>query len=177
LNGWGAGDLVIPIAKGVGRVEENKTLYGSAGNKNPGAFSFSESRSGDAIGEMEITTLDAFAERHGWFESRTSIGVFKLDVEYFELEVMEGAEKLLRSRIIELIAMELKPDHTKDAKFKICKLLLDSGYELWMHGGWPGPSKEVKTKYTNPSDLVEDFQAGKFKENVLFRLRDTRGRR
>ncbi|KAL7440328.1 hypothetical protein ACHAXM_007199, partial [Skeletonema potamos] len=177
LNGWGAGDLVIPIAKGVGRVEENKTLYGSAGNKNPGAFSFSESRSGDAIGEMEITTLDAFAERHGWFESRTSIGVFKLDVEYFELEVMEGAEKLLRSRIIELIAMELKPDHTKDAKFKICKLLLDSGYELWMHGGWPGPREGVKTKYTNPSDLVEDFQAGKFKENVLFRLRDTRGRR
>jgi FkbM family methyltransferase len=177
LNGWASGDLVTPIAKGVGRVEEKKTLYGSAGARNPGSFSFSESKSRtEVIGEMEITTLDAFAERHGWFESRTRIGVFKLDVEYFELEVMEGAEKLLKSRIIEMITLELKPDHTKEAKFKICKLLLDSGYEFWMHGAWPGPSIEVKTNYTDPSELVDDFQAGKFKVNVIFRLRDLRGR-
>ena len=170
LNGWADGDLVVPVTKGVGRVEERRELRASPKNlNNPGAYSFN--KDGPVVAVMNITTLDLFSERHGWFDLRPSIGCFKLDVEYFEQEVIEGAEKLLKSRIIEMIAMELKPDHTEDAKLKICTILMDAGYELVMHGASKGPNKVVGKKYQHPSDLVKDFQGGMYKENVLFRLK------
>jgi FkbM family methyltransferase len=171
LNGWATDDLVVPINKGAGTIEEKKNLYATDSN-NPGAYSFKPMGSRAVVGEMEITTLDLFAERHGWFESRPSIGFFKLDVEYFELEVMEGAKKLIRSQIIEMIGLELKPDHPETTKYKICKLLLDSGYEFYMHGAWQGPDQLVTVNYVNVTQLVADFQADKYKENVVFRLKD-----
>jgi FkbM family methyltransferase len=171
LNGWAVGDLVVPIAKGAGKTEERKNLY-ATDPRNPGAHSFKQIKNATVVGEMEITTLDSFAERHGWFESRPSIGFFKLDVEYFELEVIEGAEKLIRSRIIEMIGLELKTDHPRTTKYKICDLLLDSGYEFIMHGGFLGPNEPVKVNYVNATELVDDFQAKKYKENVLFHLKN-----
>lgn len=179
LNGWASGDLVMPIAKGVGRVEERKKLYGDPRVQNPGSYSFNENLLDKSlpvkkilVGEMEITTLDAFAERHNWFETKPSIAFFKLDVEYFELQVLQGAKKLLNSRMVEMIAMELKHEQPKEEKYQILEILLDAGFEFWMHGAWMGPNKEVKTKYTNATKLVEDFEAKMFDVNVLFRLRD-----
>lgn len=179
LNGWASGDLVMPIAKGVGRVEERKKLYGDPRVQNPGSYSFNENFLDKSlpvkkilVGEMEITTLDAFAERHNWFETKPSIAFFKLDVEYFELQVLQGAKKLLNSRMVEMIAMELKHEQPKEEKYQILDILLDAGFEFWMHGAWMGPNKEVKTKYTNATKLVEDFEAKMFDVNVLFRLRD-----
>ncbi|KAL7453813.1 hypothetical protein ACHAWC_005453 [Mediolabrus comicus] len=184
LNGWASGDLVMPIAKGVGRVEERKKLYGDPRVQNPGSYSFNENLLDKnlldkslpvekiLVGEMEITTLDAFAERHSWFETKPSIAFFKLDVEYFELQVLQGAKKLLNSGMVEMIAMELKHDQSKEEKYQILEILLDAGFEFWMHGAWMGPNKEVKTEYTNATKLVEDFEAKMFDVNVLFRLRD-----
>ena len=179
LNGWDSGDLVMPIAKGVGRVEEKKKLYGDPRVQNPGSYSFNENLLDKSlpvekilVGEMEITTLDAFAERHNWFETKPSIAFFKLDVEYFELQVLQGAKKLLNSRMVEMIAMELKHNQPKEEKYQILEILLDAGFEFWMHGAWMGPNKEVKTEYTNATKLVEDFEAKMFDVNVLFRLRD-----
>jgi FkbM family methyltransferase len=179
LNGWDSGDLVMPIAKGVGRVEERKKLYGDPRVQNPGSYSFNENLLDKSlpvekilVGEMEITTLDAFAERHNWFETKPSIAFFKLDVEYFELQVLQGAKKLLNSRMVEMIAMELKHEQPKEEKHQILEILLDAGFEFWMYGAWMGPNKEVKTKYTNATKLVEDFEAKMFDVNVLFRLRD-----
>lgn len=175
LNGWTSGDLVMPIAKGVGRVEERKKLYGDSRIKNPGSYSFNKNfveKNKILVGEMEITTLDSFAERHNWFEKKPSIAFFKLDVEYFELQVLQGAKKLLNSGMVEMIAMELKHEQPKEEKFQILEILLDAGFEFWMHGAWMGPHKEVETKYTNATTLVEDFEAKMFDVNVLFRLRD-----
>ena len=59
-----------------------------------------------------------------------------------------------------------------EEKYQILEILLDAGFEFWMHGAWMGPNKEVKTKYTNATKLVEDFEAKMFDVNVLFRLRD-----
>ncbi|KAL7528170.1 hypothetical protein ACHAXR_004051 [Thalassiosira sp. AJA248-18] len=120
---------------------------------------------GALVGKMEITALDAFAESHGWFDSKPSIGFFKLDVEKFKREIIEGDTRLMNSRII---AMELKPAHSEDATSTIVQLLFDAGYEFVMHGAWMGPHTE---KYNHSSELVKDFQAGKYKENVLFRLK------
>ncbi|KAL7530144.1 hypothetical protein ACHAXR_003334 [Thalassiosira sp. AJA248-18] len=173
LNGWLARDFVIPVSKGVGKVEETRELY-AVDKNNPGTFTFQKG-GGDVVGKMEITTLDVFAESHGWFDSKPSIGFFKLDVERFECEVIEGAKRLLNSRIIETIAMELKPDHSEDAKSTIVQLLFDAGYEFVMHGAWMGPNTKVLTKYNHSSELVKDFQAGKYKENVLFRLKGLAG--
>ena len=103
LNRWlrddRSKDVVIPIAKGVGNREDQRELY-AVDEYNPGSFTFQKARAKKfmnenetapkVIGKMEITTLDSFAERHGWFDSRPSIALFKLDEEHFELEVFEG---------------------------------------------------------------------------------------
>jgi len=169
LNGWSSGNLVTPIAKGVGNMEEVRKLYARWGT-NPGSFTFKEIEGAKVVGEMKITTLDLFAERHGWFESKPTIGFFKLDVEAFELEAIEGAKKLLSSHMIEMIAMELKPEYPAEKKEKICQILFGAGYKFTMYGDWEGPSKSVNLKHSDCSRFAKDFQANKYGENVIFQL-------
>jgi len=171
LNGWSSGNLVTSISKGLGNMEEVRRMYGS-NNTNPGAFSFKKEEGSKIVGEMKITTLDSFAERHGWFESKPQIGFFKLDVEHFELEVIEGAKKLLNSHMIEMIAMELNPEYPFENKEKICKILFGAGYEFTMYGAWRGPINSVDLKHTDCSRLIEDFHKHKYGRNVIFQLKD-----
>lgn len=176
LNRWlhddRSKDVVIPVNKGASNHNGQEKFYETKPN-NPGSFSFAKLR-GDAkvMGELDLTTLDSFAERHGWFELKPNIALFKLDVEQYEPEVLEGADKLLKARLIEKIAMELKPKHTVDAKRKIIRSLVDAGYELYMHGNFLGPSQNVTKVYSGWEDLVEDVINETYKENVMFRLRD-----
>lgn len=79
---------------------------------------------------MPLETLDEFADDSGWFDNKPSIPMFKLDVEMFERQVMEGAQRLLNSHIIEYIAMELKPEHEEMTKLKIVTILMEAGYSL-----------------------------------------------
>ena len=99
LNGWvddgqKKKTTLIPIMKGVGAKEEVLPLY-RAHEYNPGSFTFSQSRArklngNTIVGGLPIVTLDSFAEEHGWFKTRPSIAFFKLDVEGFEANIMEG---------------------------------------------------------------------------------------
>jgi len=178
LNHWlredRSKDIVFPISKGVGKSEEKKNLY-MVDENNPGSFTFNKdvARPDKVVGEMEITTLDLFAERHRWFDSKPSIGLFKLDVEHFEEEVLEGARKLLRSSLIEKIAMELKPStNSEDRESKIVKELFDAGYEFYMHGKWMGPNEKVTKKYDEWQELVADIKNETYGENVMFQLRE-----
>ncbi len=190
LNRWlrddRSKDVVIPIAKGMGNREENRTLYSSNRTmRNPGSFTFQKEKAylqdimeGDkvvrvplVVGIMEITTLDHFAERHGWFVSKPCIALLKLDVEHFELEVLQGAEKLLKSGIIEKIVMELKPSHSENAKSQIIKCLFGAGYKIYKHGKWMGPDKDVDQVYEKWEDLFSDVKKEKYGENVMFRLK------
>ena len=82
---------------------------------------------------------------------------------------MEGAQKLLKSGMIELIAMELQPNHSTNAKQRICEILFDAGYELGLHGGYMGPSEPVNANYTDSLVLVKDLELKRYKENVLWR--------
>lgn len=191
LNRWlhddRSQDRVIPIAKGVGITEEMKTLYATSNIlDNPGSFTFQKEKAYFTnsidennntvkvplvIGDMQMTSLDLFAGRHGWFDSRPCIALFKLDVEHFEFEVLQGAEKLLQSHLIETIAMELKASYPKPRKSNIIKLLYSSGYEIYKHGRWMGPKYDVEQVYENWKDLVEDIHSQKYGENVMFRLK------
>jgi FkbM family methyltransferase len=182
-------DTVIPIPKGLSNMPSKQKLY-RANEHNPGSYTFSreiaarghQARTREettryletegVVGEIEILTLDDFARSHGWFESKPSIGFFKLDVEGFEPFVIDGAKELFRSRIVELFAMEMKPLHKSQAKSEMLDVIFNAGYELYMHGAYKGPHKIVTEKYSNLKDLVDDIVANKFKENLLFRRRD-----
>lgn len=197
LNRWlhddRSQDHVLPIAKGVGTLEEVNTMYATSSIlNNPGSFTFQKEKAyffnhidehnntvkvPSVIGEMQMTTLDLFAKRHGWFDSKPCIALFKLDVEYFELEVLQGAEKLLKSNVIETIAMELKEEYPKVRKSNIIELLYSSGYEIYKHGRWMGPKIDIETVYENWQDLVEDIQNNKYGENVMFRLQSIKLKR
>jgi len=186
LNDWlrddPSKDVVVPISKGVGNKEESRKFYAKGAGDNPGAFSFQGDSSDDTVVDtMELTTLDSFADRHGWFQSKPSIGLMKVDVEHFELEVMEGAGRLLQSNLIQRIAMELKRDHPLVSKRKILRFLYGAGYELYMHGNWKGPNFKVEKSYSYNStttdrgsfeELLDDVHKWKlYGENMMFVLR------
>jgi len=182
LNNWlrddRSKDSFMAIAKGVGSKVATQKLY-RVNPENPGSYSFSRAAAtrfrsqGDFIEEeIDIITLDDFAERHGWFESKPSIGFFKLDVEGFEPPIMRGAKKLFKSRIVELFAMEMKPKLKRGEKNEILELVLNSGYDLYMHGEWRGPNKIVEKKYESFKDLADDIYNKTYGENLLFRKRE-----
>lgn len=177
LNRWlhddRSRDVVIPISKGAGNKNERKSFYQGDGISSPGSYTFKKAFSveKEPIGELEVTMLDSFAERHGWFDSKPSIGFFKLDVERFEPEVFEGADRLLKSRLIEKIAMELKPNLSSEQQFKMVQTLFDGGYELVMHGGMTGPHKPVTKTYGAGEELAADIFNMKYEENLLFQLK------
>jgi len=176
LNGW-AGDVVTPVRKGVGKKNEQMEFH--LDMNNPGESTFQKAEENNKrrkVGDLiDLITLDSFADQHGWFESRPSIGFLKIDVEHFEAEAIEGARKLLGAGLIEYIAMELKHDHSNDTKtFIVRTLVKEANYELIMHGNWLGPNKEVTTKYDDWKDLEMDFLNNKFSENLLFRHKNVR---
>ncbi len=156
------------VEKGVGKTQDRLPFY--AAGLNPGGFTFVKETSLDSttLGTLEITTLDVFAESHGWFDSKPSIGIFKLDVEGFELEVIEGAERLLRSGIIEYIAIEIKKTLPAEKKLLIASHLMEAGYSLALTGSWRGPRNKVTDVYTSPSEVVT-YISTLYGDNFLFK--------
>lgn len=180
LNDWLRDDplknFVYPITKGAGETNEALQLMHTGQMKNPGSFSFRETGNGteNNISDeaIAVTTLDSFAEHHGWFEERPSIGMFKLDVELFELQVLRGARKLLRSGMVENIAMELKSKQTRENKEEMLKILFEANFELCMHGKYKGPHVVVTKNYqSNWKDLMQDLDKNMYGENMMFRKR------
>mmetsp|Transcript_8576 Transcript_8576/g.16179 ORF Transcript_8576/g.16179 Transcript_8576/m.16179 type:complete len:460 (+) Transcript_8576:263-1642(+) len=193
LNNWihddPSQDIVFPIAKGVSD-EIGKMKFYRVVENNPGSYSFSETRlirnskemkeaflnenktaiEERILGEIELITLDAFAESMGWFETRPTIAFFKLDVEGFEPQIIYGGKKLFQYRLVEFFSMEMKPVQTlqKD-KREIIKIMLNNGYELYMHGAYLGPNKLVNKTYTHYKELLSDISSRVYGENLLFR--------
>ena len=199
LNHWfredRSKDIVVPVGKGVGDKVATQKLFRSD-DSNPGSFSFSKDRaleqfrrkgekklsdekklklmnSNDSVvGTIDLITLDFFAEKHGWFDTRPSIAFFKLDVEGFEAQIIEGAKGLFKSRIVELFDMEMKRTTTTKDRLAMLEIIFNSGYELYMHGRFKGPSNKVEKKYSDYLELASDIAAEKYGENLLFRRID-----
>lgn len=169
LNGMLDGS-VVPIAKGVGNVEGEQDMY-IEGHNNPGKYSFQKKGRGRVVGKMKLTTLDSFAEKRGWFRRRPDIAFMKLDVESFELQALQGADRLLRSRIIQMIAMELKKSQSKETISEIVRRLFEAGYRPTHHGGFKGPNTKIGKKYADWKEIVDDLKS--LGENLLFSLEDS----
>ena len=73
--------------------------------------------------------------------------------------------------MVENVAMELKKEQKEEEKREIVRILFTAGYDLYKHGGWMGPVKDVKGgKYKTWEALADDIVNGVYKENVWFRI-------
>lgn len=116
---------------------------------------------------VQIVTLDNFAKERGWFESRPDIAVFKVDVEGNEYQVINGAQKLLKSKMIRNIFMEISVREPFERKQNIPMLKFlgeDANYRLHAIGGWPGPGTPVD--WPNDEHLVKKIQDAAAKEGA-----------
>lgn len=180
LNEWT--NVVDVMMVGVSDTMGKQKLFKVDPN-NPGMFSFDENRAKKfnhgnpeiVSGEFQLVTLDEFAQSMGWLDlddgkGATNIRFFKLDVEGFEPKIIRGAQKLFRSRIVQLFAMEMKKKlHSDEDKKMITQLLFESGYELYREGAWKGPKRVIQKKYNKWEDLAQDIIDRKYGENLLFR--------
>ena len=113
---------------------------------NPGQGAVGGKASATNSHAIQLVKLDTFAEERGWFESRPNIAILKVDVEGFEPAVFAGAEKLLRSKMVRNIFMEISTRNDVEAKQNLPMLNLlafDAGYELFSVGGWSGPTGKL----------------------------------
>jgi hypothetical protein len=125
------------------------------------------------VGEIELITLDAFAESMGWFDTKPMIAFFKLDVEGFEPQIIYGGKKLFEHRLVEFLSVEIKPKQTLHRdKRDIIKIMLENGYDLYMHGTYLGPNNIVTKSYTHYKELLSDISSRVYGENLLFRKKE-----
>jgi FkbM family methyltransferase len=130
--------------KGVSDTTGTLRFVESGTNPGAGRFSNALGASRTDYTELPVTTLDVFAEEHGWFESRPNIAIMKVDVERHEANVLIGAEKLLQAGIIQNIFTETSLEDPKRRHIEAAalQLLVAAGYKLKGHGGWAGPGKD-----------------------------------
>jgi len=57
---------------------------------------------GSPLEEVEVNTIDAFCEEHRY----SGIGFLKIDTEGYDLEVLRGAESMLRGQAIDILQVE-----------------------------------------------------------------------
>jgi FkbM family methyltransferase len=131
-------------------------FFESYGNAAGGRFGgFGNNRTDYA--ELPVTTLDTFAEERSWFQSQPEIAILQIDVEQFNSNVLVGAQKLLRSNIIQNVFTEVsRKDPTMIHKEMAAhELLVQAGYKLKGQGGWAGPSKD--SLWPDDANLVKNI--------------------
>jgi FkbM family methyltransferase len=125
---------------------------------NPGAGRFGNfGNNRTDYSELPVTTLDMFAEERGWFETRPEIAIMKIDVERHEANVLVGAEKLLKSHMVQNIFTEtsLEDPERREIEAAALELLVTAGYKLAGQGGWSGPGKD--SPWPNDENLVKNI--------------------
>ncbi len=103
-----------------------------------GLHSLANIRPDKTVGTVEVptVTIDQFCMEN----NIENISILKIDVEGFELEVLQGAESLLKNNSIELILFEYSPDFYKQRDInsrEILEYLQNMGYELYEVSGNP----------------------------------------
>lgn len=101
--------------------------------------------------DIPLVALDDISKELGWEElngdNSGPIAILKVDVEGLELEVFQGAQRLLQSGRVENIFFEGNGrDLEESIKFRsLIKILVQSGYHAYKHGSWMGPHKLILT--------------------------------
>jgi FkbM family methyltransferase len=135
---------IFPVGVGSG---ELSALFGTGleSRNNPGAGAIVETISVSKASmkkytQIQIVSLDEMAKQLGWYDE--TIDIMKIDVEGYEIHVIRGAKKLLKSNRIKNIFME--GDVTGPAKQKkfreLVRTFADAGYVVFKIGGFSGPS-------------------------------------
>lgn len=98
---------------------------------------------------VEVTTLDAFTEAHGV----AHVDLLKIDTEGWDLEVLQGAESLLRSGRIGFVQVEagMNPHNSKHVPFVPLKEHLEErGYTIFgLYGQTPEWSGEPRLRFVD----------------------------
>lgn len=109
--------------------------------KNPGEATLEETSSNEINAHSVSTiTLDTFATEQSWLDTaaaathpKPTIRLLKIDVEGHEPEIILGAQKLLRSGLVQNILTEYR-DYGSPATRRAFDILLDAGYTI-VHEG------------------------------------------
>jgi FkbM family methyltransferase len=126
------------------------------GNPDGGRFGGFGNNRTDYV-ELPVTTLDTFAEERSWFQSQPEIAILQIDVEQFDSNVLVGAQKLLKSGLVQNIFTEVSlKDPTTISKEKAAhELLVKAGYKLKGQGGFAGPGKD--SLWPDDANLVKNI--------------------
>jgi FkbM family methyltransferase len=104
-----------------------------------------------------LVSLDQMAKELDWMDSKQTISILKVDVEGFELEVLQGAQELLKSQTIQHVFFEgnlrKKIEHGRFRK--LVEIMVNNGYVAYKLGGFRGADTVVKTTWTAATDLSQ----------------------
>ncbi len=156
------GDLSNRRSKNGGRVrifpvgigsKESSALFesGLESRSNPGAGGIVDlisvpKASITKYSKIKVVPLDLMARNLGWYDE--NFDILKIDVEGYEIHVVQGAKQLLKSKRIKNIFLE--GDVTGAAKQKnfreLVSIFSDAGYVPYKIGGYSGPSRMVQSQ-------------------------------
>jgi FkbM family methyltransferase len=122
--------------------------------------------SDDRREDLEVTTLDRFTEEH----AIAHIDLLKVDTEGFDLEVLKGAERCLRSHAVSFVEVEagMNPENRKHVPFELLKSFLEErGYVLFaVYEQVPEWTGEARLRFANPVFVAEDVASSRALEQV-----------
>lgn len=111
----------------IGDVDGIKTIYGIENEVHSGGASLiSHSGLRGHSEDVYVRRLDSLIGEH--FVGQP-VSLLKIDTEGYESQVIDGANKLLESGLIEILVMEVSPNFGDVSYLKYVNLLLGAGYQ------------------------------------------------
>jgi FkbM family methyltransferase len=133
LNQWDDCRLVHVHPLGISDHADTLPFYV---RRNPGAGTFEVQPQRSPRYTLPVVPLDTFVQEQGWFQTRPTLSILKVDVEGHESAVLLGAPQLLHSHLVQHILVEARMDA---ATRPALQLLYDAGYHLYKVGSKSGP--------------------------------------
>lgn len=123
---WKDRVTLYPVALGSSKKEE--TIYTEPGNAGNSALEFPTRARRENSKVVQVLRLDDI------LKPPISIAVLKMDVQGYEIHVLEGAKRLLESKSIQIIQTEISTEWLKNLSrlpSQLCSFLWKSGYDLF----------------------------------------------
>ena len=152
-------------AKGVADKPGKLEFFSPGGTVSPGASFSSRVRDRDECGQQskEVVTLDAY------FDEGAPISVIKVDVEGFELQVFQGAERIL-AESSPLLVFECENRHLEHGTVNdVLNFLYERGYDgHYVHRGELVPAKQFSAEQQR-EEGKDFFRDKDYCNNFVFR--------
>lgn len=205
LNGWSLAqnseqnNLIHSYLKGVGSIHGQSLSMYTPDPNNPGSHTFVQDLAKDHFvkrntdgdlqtldgGKLPIVTLDALAKDQGWLSTNKpiEIALMKMDIEGMERVALDGAQKLLKTNIIENILIEFNADSSRADWVSLLESLFSSGYTLFKIGDHRGPDIPFQLISSDIDSVIDDIKRRPFSEaaggnvNAWFKVKKKRAGR